>query len=125
MSKEEMKELDLEDLISQTEQKILNNEYWEDCEILYKDALIRVRIRPISQAKFVEISRNKRALQTAEFNTLLIHECVLNKHDNKPFTIEQINRLFTGGLATALTVKCLEISGITLDNKQFEDLSNF
>lgn len=125
MSKEGMKELDLEELISQTEQKILNNEYWEDCEILYKDALIKVRIRPISQAKFVEISRNKRALQTAEFNTLLIHECVLNKHDNKPFTIEQINRLFTGGLATALTVKCLEISGITLDNKQFEDLSNF
>ena len=125
MAREDMKELELEDLIAQTEQKILNNEYWEDCEVIYKDALIKVRIRPISQAKFVELSKNKKALQTAEFNTLLIHECVLNKYDNKPFTIDQINRLFTGGLATALTLKCIEVSGITLDNSQFEKLSNF
>ena len=125
MAEDKLKELDLEDLISQTEQKILNNEYYEDCEIVYKDALIKVRIRPISQAKFVELSKNKKALQTAEFNTLLIHECVLNKYDNKPFTIEQINKLFTGGLATALTLKCIEVSGISIDNQQFNNLSNF
>ena len=119
------KELDLEELISQTEQKILNNEYYEDVEVSYKDAIIKVRIRPISQAKFVELTKNKKALQTAEFNTLLIHECVLNKYDNKPFTIDQINRLFTGGLATALSMKCIEVSGITIDQSQFEKLSNF
>ena len=119
------KEMDLEDLISQTEQKILNNEYWEDVDIEYKDAIIHVRIRPISQAKFVELSKNKKALQTAEFNTLLIHECVLNKHDNTPFTVEQINKLFTGGLATILTLKCVEVSGIAIDNQQFEKMSNF
>lgn len=119
------KELDLEELISQTEQKILNNEYYEDVEVSYKDAIIKVRIRPISQAKFVELSRNKKALQTAEFNTLLIHECVLNKYDNKPFTLDQINRLFTGGLATALSMKCIEVSGISIDQSQFEKLSNF
>jgi len=119
------KELDLEELISQTEQKILNNEYYEDVEVSYKDAIIKVRIRPISQAKFVELTKNKKALQTAEFNTLLIHECVLNKYDNKPFTIDQINRLFTGGLATALSMKCIEVSGISIDQSQFEKLSNF
>lgn len=119
------KELDLEELISQTEQKILNNEYYEDVEVTYKNAIIKVRIRPISQAKFVELSKNKKALQTAEFNTLLIHECVLNKYDNKPFTIDQINRLFTGGLATALSMKCIEVSGISIDQSQFENLSNF
>lgn len=125
LAKEQIKEMDLEELIAQTEQKILNNEYYEDCEIEYKNALIKVRIRPISQAKFVELSKNKKALETAEFNTLLIHECVLNKYDNKPFTIEQINRLFTGGLATALTLKCIEVSGISIDNQQFNNLSNF
>lgn len=119
------KEIDLEDLIVETEQKILNNEYYEDVDVEYKGGIIHVRIRPISQAKFVEISKNKRALESAEFNTLLIHECVLNKHDNKPFTIEQINKLFTGGLATVLTLKCVEISGISLDNQQFDKLSNF
>lgn len=120
-----LKEIDLEDLIAETEQKILNKEYYEDVDIPYKGGIIHARIRPISQAKFVEISKNKNALDNAEFNTLIIHNCVLNKHDNKPFTIEQINRLFTGGLAAVIMLKCIEVSGIALDNAQFEKLKNF
>lgn len=115
-------DIDLEDLIAQTEQKIMNNDYYEDVTITYKDLNVHVRIRPISQARFVELSKNKRALDNAQFNTLLIHECVLNKHDNKPFTVEQIGKLFTGGLATALTLKCAEVSGISLNQEQFEKL---
>lgn len=118
-------EIDLEDLIAETEQKILNNEYYEDVDIEYKGGIIHTRIRPISQARFVELSKNKKALQSAEFNTLLIHECVLNKYDNKPFTIEQINRLFTGGLASVMTLKCIEVSGIALNKNQLDILTNF
>ena len=121
----ERKELDLEELVAQTEQKILNNEYFEDCEVEYRDYLVKVRIRPISQAKFVEISRNKRALESAEFNSLLLKECIINKHDNKPFTLEQINKLFTGGLATVLTLKCIEVSGIALDQSRLDHMRNF
>lgn len=121
----ERKELDLEELVAQTEQKILNDEYFEDCEVEYRDYLVKVRIRPISQAKFVEISKNKRALESAEFNSLLLEECIINKHDNKPFTLEQINKLFTGGLATVLTLKCIEVSGISLDQSQLNNMRNF
>lgn len=121
----ERKELDLEELVAQTEQKILNDEYFEDCEVEYRDYLVKVRIRPISQAKFVEISKNKRALESAEFNSLLLKECIINKHDNKPFTLEQINKLFTGGLATVLTMKCIEVSGIALDQSQLNNMRNF
>ncbi len=117
--------IDLEDLIAQTEEKILNNEYYEDVVVEYKGTKIGVRIRPISQVKFVELSKNKKALDNAEFNTLLIKECVLNKHDNKPFTRDQIDKLFTGGLAAVLMLKCIEVSGIALDNAQFEKLKNF
>lgn len=117
--------IDLEDLIAQTEEKILNNEYYEDVVVEYKGTKIGVRIRPISQVKFVELSKNKKALDNAEFNTLLIKECVLNKHDNKPFTKDQIDKLFTGGLAAVLMLKCIEVSGIALDNAQFEKLKNF
>ena len=119
------KELDLEELVAQTEQRILNDEYFEDCEVEYRDYLVKVRIRPISQAKFVEISKNKRALESAEFNSLLLKECIINKHDNKPFTLEQINKLFTGGLATVLTLKCIEVSGIALDQSQLNNMRNF
>ncbi len=121
----EKKQIALEDLITQTEQKILNNEYYEDVTVEYKDYTIGVRIRPISQARFVELSKNKKALETAEFNTLLLKECVLNKFDNKPFTKQQIDELFTGGLATVLTLKCIEVSGIAVDNEQFSKLKNF
>lgn len=117
--------IQLEDLIAQTEEKILNNEYYEDVVVEYKGKRIGVRIRPISQVKFVELSKNKRALDNAEFNTLLIKECVLNKNDNKPFTREQIDKLFSGGLAAVLMLKCIEVSGIALDNAQFEKLKNF
>ena len=121
----DVKEINLEDLIAETEQKILNNEYYEDVDIDYRGGIIHTRIRPISQAKFVEISKNKKALDNAEFNTLIIHHCVLNKYDNKPFTIEQINKLFTGGLASALCLKCIEVSGITFDKAQLDKLTNF
>ena len=40
--------IDLEDLIAQTEEKILNNEYYEDVVVEYKGTKIGVRIRPIS-----------------------------------------------------------------------------
>ena len=119
------KEISLEEYIAETEQKILNDEYYEDVDIEYKGGIIHTRIRPISQAKFIEISKNKKALDNAEFNTLLIHECVLNKYDNKPFTIEQINKLFSGGLASALTLKCIEVSGIALDKAQLNKMTNF
>lgn len=122
-------DVNLEDLISQTEQRILNNEYYEDVVVKYStdsdDYNLHVRIRPISQAKFAEVSKKKSSLDNAEFNTLIIKECVLNKHDNKTFTREQIDKLFTGGLASVLAMKCLEVSGIPLDKAQFNDLKNY
>lgn len=120
-----LKEMDFEDLIAETEQKIMNNEYYEDVDVKYKDLILHVRIQPISQARLTELSKNKRAQESAEFNTLLIHECVLNKKDNKPFTIEQIEKLFTGGLANELTLKCMEVSGIDLDRQQAYQTRNF
>ena len=118
-------DIDLEQLIKETEDKITNNEYYEDVTISYKDYNIHVRIKPISQARFTALSKNKQALDNAEFNTLIIHECVLNKYDNKPFTMEQINKLFTGGLAAELSLKCCEVSGINLNPDELKKLQNF
>ncbi|WP_304105296.1 hypothetical protein [Methanobrevibacter ruminantium] len=119
----EIKEMNLEEFIAETEQKILNNEYYEDVDIEYKNTMLHVRIRPISQARFVQISKNKKALDNAEFHTLMVKECVLNKHDNKPFTREQIDKIFTGGLVVILSLKCMEISGISLSEGQLQNLS--
>ena len=126
MPKEMPKEdIDLETLIQETEAKITNNEYYEDATVNYKNDNIHVRIRPISQSRFTVLSKNKKALDNAEFNTLLIHECVINKNSNKPFTITQIEKLFTGGLAAELALKCCEISGINLNANDLKKLTDF
>ena len=118
-------DIDLEQLIKETEDKITNNEYYEDVTVVYKNLNVHVRIKPISQSRFTALSKNKQALDNAEFNTLLILECVLNKNNNKPFTMDQINKLFTGGLAAELSLKCCEVSGINLNPDDLEKLKNF
>ena len=118
-------DISLEELIQQTENKITNNEYFEDVTVVYKNYNVHVRIRPISQARFAELSKNKKALETAEFNSLIIRECVLNKHDNKPFTLKQINDLFSGGLAAEIAIKCCNVSGINLNPQELKKLQNF
>lgn len=119
------KEMNLKDLIVETEQKILDNEYFEDVDIEYKDIIVHARIRPISQKKFSQISRNKSALDNAEFHTLIVQEGVLNMEDNTPFTRKQIEEFFTAGLVTLLSLKCMEISGISLTEEQFKKLKNY
>ena len=121
----ERTDIDLEDLIKQTEDKITNNEYYEDVTVVYRNYNIHVRIRPISQARFTVISKNKNALENAEFNTLIIKECVLNKHDNKQFTREQIEKMFSGGLAAELAIACCKVSGINLTPRELSDLRDF
>ena len=118
-------DISLEELIQQTENKITNNEYFEDCIVVYKNYNVHLRIRPISQARFTVISKNKQALETAEFNTLIIHECVLNKHDNKPFPKEQINKFFSGGLAAEIAIKCCNVSGINLSAAEIKKMQDF
>ncbi|MDO5827301.1 MAG: hypothetical protein Q4Q19_03465 [Methanobrevibacter sp.] len=118
-----IREMNLEDFIAETEQKILNNEYFEDVDIEYKNAILHVRIRPISQSRFVQISKNKTALDNAEFHTLIVKECVLNKHDNKPFTREQIDKFFDGGLVAILSFKCLQLSGIAISEEQLRSVT--
>lgn len=117
--------IDLEDLIFETEQKILNKEYYDDRVIKYKGKNIGVRIKPISQADFVNLTKNRKVMQSAEINTLFIKECVINKKNNEHFTVEQINKLFTGGLANLVALECAKVSGIDINPAQFEQLKKF
>lgn len=121
----EKRVIELEDLIAETEQKILNNEYYEDVDIEYKDAIVKIRVQPISQADFTKISKNKGAINNAESFGIIAQKCVLNKANNQRFTLDQINKLFTGGLAMLIALKCLEISGITFNKSQFTNQLNF
>lgn len=121
----DMASIDLEDLIAKTEEKILNNSYFEDCSVVYRNMNVNLRIKPISQKKFVTLTKNAKALKSADFHAEIIQECVLNKYNNEPFTMKQINEVFTGGLAMAIAFKCIEVSGIQLDREQLGRTRNF
>lgn len=119
------KDIDLEDLIRITEQKITDNEYYEDVTVKYRDLNVHLRIQPISQAKYTQLLNRSRGNFDAKLNTLLIQECVINKHNNTHFTVEQIEKIFSGGLATQIALKCMEISGIPLDEEAMRNNRNF
>ncbi len=125
MANNERKDIAIEDMVSNIEEKITNNEYYEDVTIEYKDCNIHCRLRPISQAKFVKITNDRKKMETAEFNTLVVCEGLLNKFDNKPFKKSQIEELFDGGLVSILAMKILEMSGITQSAEQLKRLQNF
>lgn len=112
--------IELEELIAQTEKKIMDEIYYEDTYVIYKKAKVNLRIQPISQQRFKKITKNKDDLDNAAVFTDIIAECVLNKHNNKKFTKEQVDEIFTGGLALAVGLKCLEVSGINIDQNSFQ-----
>ena len=120
MNNDNIDTIELEDLIAQTEEKILNEQYYEDTYVIYKKAKVNLRIQPINQQKFKKITKNKENLDNAAVFSDIISECVLNKHDNKKFTKKQVDEIFTGGLALAVGMKCLEVSGIDMDSSSFQ-----
>ena len=117
--------INLEDLISQTEQKIMNSEYYDDCQVKYKNLLLNVRIRPLAQQKFVNITQDEELVQSGKFVTEVLTECIINKETNEPFTRKQINELFTGGLAMALLVETMKVSGLSLNDIGFQKEVDF
>lgn len=125
MANNERKDIAIEDMVKNIEEKITNNEYYEDVTIEYKDCNLHCRLRPISQAKFVKITNDRKKMESAEFNTLVVAEGLLNKYDNKPFEKTQIEELFDGGLVSLLAIKIMEMSGITQSAEKMQKLQNF
>lgn len=125
MANNERKDIAIEDMVKNIEEKITNNEYYEDVTIEYKDCNLHCRLRPISQAKFVKITNDRKKMESAEFNTLVVAEGLINKYDNKPFKKTQIEELFDGGLVSLLAIKIMEMSGITQSAEKMQKLQNF
>ena len=93
-----------------------NNEniYYKDVTIEYNDANIHMRIIPLTFTKIQEFSNKTK--DPEEFYSLVIQSSLLNKYDNKHFTLEQIKQLFKGGVAKAIATRCLDPDNIILDN---------
>lgn len=120
----EIESISIEELVAQTEQKITNNKYEKDTSIDYHGAKLEFRMRIISQAAFEKTSRliNK---GDAKSNRQILEEYLINKETGKPFTSDQIKKLFTGGLVGAMAIKIMKESDFNLDEIQQRQTRNF
>ena len=95
------------------DQENIKIEYYEDITFKFKDANVNVRIKPISLENFAKYNKYRSAPE--ELVYMIIQNCLINKQDNNQFTLEQVKQLFKFDLATALALKCLEVSNIPID----------
>ena len=118
------KSLSLEDLIAETEQKITNNNYEKDTYIDYHGARLEFRMKIISQAAFEKTSKLIKK-GDAQSNRQILEGYLIDKGTGKPFTSDQIKKLFTGGLVGALAIKIMEESDFNLDEIKQRQARNF
>ena len=95
------------------DQENIKIEYYEDITFKFKDANVNVRMKPISLENFAKYNKYRSAPE--ELVYMIIQNCLINKQDNNQFTLEQVKQLFKFDLATALALKCLEVSNIPID----------
>ena len=98
------------------EQNSVNIENYKDVTFKYEDAIINVRIKPITVKKLADLKQYKS--NPEELVSLIIQNCLVNKQDNKQYTIDQVKILFKNGLANALALKCLEVSNIPIEKNK-------
>ena len=112
--KEDMKIVKKEETIKTEELSSNKNIYYKDVTVEYNDANIHMRIIPLTFTKIQEFSNKTKYPE--EFYSLVIQASLLNKYDNKHFTLEQVKQLFKGELAKVIATRCVNPDNIILDN---------
>lgn len=118
------KEINIEDLAEDFEERVMNNEFYEDVTITFRDKNVHCRIRPIPHFEFNKFKKNIKSKDATEdlmnLNFEIVAYGLLNKHDNQPFSRENLLKIFPIGLIVQLAEKILLISGLIDESKEKE-----
>ena len=90
-----MAEKSLEDLLLETEQKILNKDFYKRFILTYEDEDYEFYVKPISQRKFMKLYTQYGQKDLMNMNEQLIHECLVHADGTqyKKELIEILNTL--------------------------------
>lgn len=119
----EKEQIDIETLAKDFEERITNNEFYEDVSLSFRGKDVLCRIRPIPQRQFNKIIGNKKLQNTEElmnFNIDIVAYGLLNKYDNKPFDKDKILDIFPVGLIALISERILFISGLIDESRNKE-----
>ena len=122
-----MAEKSLEDLLVETEQRILNNEFYKKYIISYEDTDYSFYVKPISQRTFMKLYAQYSQKDIMKMNDELIYQCLV-KEDGTSYPKDKIDILLDNipaGITTDI-IKCIyEVSGIQTDKASSEQIERF
>ena len=121
-----MGEKSLEELLLETEQRILNNDFYKKYIVTYDGEDYAFYVKPISQNSFIKLSI-KYANNIAKLNEELVYKCLVY-NDGTPYKKELIEILLDempAGFSTDITKCIYEVSGIETDKESQEMLERF
>ena len=123
----DMAEKSLEDLLLETEQKILNNEFYKRYIVTYDDEDYEFYIKPLNQGEFIKLYIKYGKSDILELSKHMVYACIIHG-DGTPYKEELINILFDimpAGVATEVLMSVYEMSGIETPDMPLEDLQRF
>ena len=122
-----MAEKSLEDLLLETEQKILNKDFYKRFILTYEDEDYEFFVKPISQRKFMKLYTEYGQKDLMKMNEQLIYECLVLADGTQyrkeliEILIDEMPAGFTGDVA-----KCIyEVSGLDTNMASSEELERF
>ena len=122
-----MAEKSLEDLLVETEQRILNNDFYKRYIISYEDTDYSFYVKPISQRTFMKLYAQYGQKDIMKMNDELIYQCLV-KEDGTSYPKDKIDILLDNipaGVTTDI-IKCIyEVSGIQTDKASSEQIERF
>ena len=122
-----MAEKSLEDLLVETEQRILNNEFYKRYIISYEDTDYSFYVKPISQRTFMKLYAQDGQKDIMKMNDELIYQCLV-KEEGTSYPKDKIDILLDNipaGVTTDI-IKCIyEVSGIQTDKASSEQIERF
>ena len=116
----------LEELLAETEQKIMNNEFKKTFTLTYEGEDYDFILQPISQSTFMSIYSKTKG-NVVEMNEEIIKKCLITEEDEQyPDSLIQvlIDRM-PAGFTNDVTERVYEISGIETNKDDLEKAKNF
>ena len=121
-----MAEKSLEELLLETEQRILNKDFYKKFIVTYEDEDYSFYVKPITQRSFMKLL-NKYGNDIAKINEKLVYKCLVYA-DGTPYKKELIDILLDempAGFSTDISKCIYEVSGIETDKESQEMLERF
>lgn len=122
-----MAEKSLDELLLETEQRILNKEFYKKFILTYEDEDYEFYIQPISQRAFVKLYSQYGQKDFMGLCEGILHECLIHE-DGTPYKKERIDILLDevpAGFSSDVIKYVFEVSGIETDKASSEALERF